>query len=188
MPSIKNMNPRNPPIPEVLDTASLRGLLFLGCFGTLIAAKCAASEALRMHYEFAVNTALFIWLPSLILGGLICLLYIAGPGSRFHPYWRSRHFLIPAGLIWMTASFSIVRQLPSVLVPASISILLAVAAFVLGHFYRSIPVKFLAAIWTFGALVSLLTPPTISFTLFAILLVAAGSIPAGVAYLRIRKA
>lgn len=182
------MNHQSPPIPDVLDVSSLRGLLFLGFFGTLITAKCSASEALRLHYDIAINSALFIWLPSLVLGGLVCLLYIAGPGSRFHPYWRSRHFLIPAALIWVTAAFSIVRQLPSVIVPGSLCILFAVGAFVLGHFYRSIPVKFLAAVWIFGAIICLFVPPVGSFSLFAILLVGAGALPTGYAYFQIGRA
>jgi len=59
------------PTPEFLDSGSLRGILFLLFFGSLIAAKCAVSEALRQHYGFDVNTALFIWLPSLIIGAFL---------------------------------------------------------------------------------------------------------------------
>lgn len=181
---IKTMSPPPPPIPEVLDTRSLRGLLFLGFFGALIAAKCSASEALRLHYGFAIDSALFIWLPSLVLGGAVCLLYIAGPGPGFHPYWKSKRFLLPATLIWLTVAFSIVRHLPSTLVPASLAVLLAAASFVLGHFLRSIPVKFLAAVWLLGAVACLLLPPTASYTLFAVLLLGAAAVPAGVGYFR----
>ncbi|MGE9291074.1 MAG: hypothetical protein ACQKBT_08795 [Puniceicoccales bacterium] len=188
MPSTKTMNPKNPPIPEVLDAPSLRGFLFLGFFGALIAAKCSASEALRLYYGFEVNTALYIWLPSLVLGGIVCLLYIVGPGSAFHPYWKSKQFLVPAALIWITVSFSIVRQLPSVVVPASLSILFAVVSLVLGRFYQSIPIQFLAAIWLLGALISFLAPPILTFSVFAVLLISAGSVPAGVGYLQLRRA
>ncbi len=179
------MNPPDPPIPEILDKGSLRGILFLLFFACLIAAKCAISEALRQNYGFDVNTALFIWLPSLVIGGAVCLLYITGPGSTFHPYWRSPNFLVPAALIWLTAAFSVVRNLPSLLVPASLAILAAAIAFVLGHFLRSIPVKFLAAFWLLGAVAILALPPTPSFTLFAILLVFCGAVPSAVGYYRI---
>jgi|GEM_PF-1323831 len=185
---ISKMNQKNLPTPKALDKDSLRGLLFLSFFGTLIAAKCSASEALRLYYEIDISSALFIWLPSLLIGGAVCLLYVAGPGSAFSAYWKSKQFLLPAGLIWLTIAFSIVRQLPSVIVPGSLSVLLAAASFVLGHFVESIPVKFLAAVWLFGAVVCFLFPPVGAYSLFAILLIAAGAIPAGIGTLRIGKA
>ncbi len=181
------MKHQNPRIPEVLDLPSLRGLLFLGFFATLITAKCSASEALRLHYDIDIDSALFIWLPSLVLGGLVCLLFLAGPGTGFHPYWRSRQFLLPAGLIWLTTAFSIVRHLPSVWVPASLCIILAAASFVLGRLYQSIPVKFLSVVWILGAGVCLVFPPVRSYTLFSILLVVAGAIPTGFASFRLSR-
>lgn len=173
----------NRPIPEVLDPPSLRGILFLSCIGSLIFAKCAASEALRLHYQFTINSGLFIWLPSLVLGGLICLLYIAGPGSVFHPYWRSKQFLLPAAMIWCTVAISIVQRLPSVIVPTLIALVLAAATFVLGHLYRSIPVKFLAAIWLFVGLVCLFSSNTRSYALLSAFLIVAAAIPSGIAYI-----
>lgn len=183
----KKMNPHDHPTPSFLDSRSLQGISFLLFFACLIAAKCALSEALRQHFGFEVNTALFIWLPSLVIGGAVCLLYITGPGSGFHPYWKSQQFLVPATLVWLAASFSIVRNLPSLLVPASLAIIAAALTFVLGHFLRSIPVKFLAAFWLLGAAVILALPPSASYTLFAILLVAFGATPSGIGYYRIRQ-
>ncbi|MEM0965076.1 MAG: hypothetical protein AAGJ81_02840 [Verrucomicrobiota bacterium] len=180
------MNRPNPLTLEPLDDASLRGLLFLSCFGCLIAAKCAISEALRLYYGFAINSALFIWLPSLVIGGAVCLLYIAGPGSSFHAYWKSKQFLIPAALIWLTIAFSVVRQVPSVLVPGVICLVAAAAAFVLGRIRNSIAVSFLAAFWAFGAALSFFYPPVGSYSIFAILLVLFGSIPCGIGYFHLK--
>ncbi len=187
MHSINPKSPMNRPIPEVLDHQSLKGILFLSFFGTLITAKCSASEAARLYYQFSIDSGIFIWLPSLILGGLVCLLYIAGPGSAFHPYWRSKQFLLPAAMIWVTVAFSIVLQLPSVVVPAMISGVLAMASFTLGHFYRLIPVKFLSAIWVFVALICLFSSNTKAYGLLAAFLVIAGAVPCGIAYLKMGK-
>ena len=181
------MNQRNLPIPEALTDESLRGFLFLGFFGALIAAKCAASEAFRIYYGIEINSALFIWLPSLVLGGAVCLLYIAGPGSGFHPYWRTWRFLVPAALIWLTIAFSVVRQVPSVLVPGTLSIFLAVLCFVLGTLYNSLVVKFLTALWLFAALVCFFTPGFLSYTIFAVSLVIFGATPTGIVFLQLRK-
>jgi hypothetical protein len=180
------MNPPNPRTPEPLDRESLRGILFLCFFGALIGAKCALSEALRLRLGFDVDSALFIWLPSLVIGGAVAILYLLAPGSPFHPYWRSRQFLLPAGLVWLTGSFSIVRNLPSPFVVVALSAICAVAAFVLGRFQDSTPVRFLAAVWFLGALAAAFLGPERSYFLFAFLLVAAGAIPSAVGYFRLR--
>jgi len=171
-----------PHTPDFFDTGSLRGILFLLFFASLIAAKCAVSEALRLYYGFDIDSALFIWLPSLVIGGAVCLLYITGPGSSFHPYWKSRQFIIPAALIWLTVAFSVVRNLPSTYVPASIALIAGALAFVLGQFLKSITVRFLTAFWILGAFVIIALPPTPSFAFFGILLILFGAVPSGIGY------
>jgi hypothetical protein len=105
----------------------------------------------------------------------------------FHPHWRTAHFLGPAFLIGLTVLFSIVRELPSVFVPVSLSVLLAVGIFVLGQLFQSLPVRFLSLVWLFAALVEVFYPAELSYGIFAGFLVLGGTVPAAVAYLRLRR-
>jgi len=177
---------RSAHIPEALDRASLRGFLFLGLFAGLILAKCAVSEALRLSYGIEIDSALYVWMPSLLILAVLCVLYIRAPWVGFHPYWQTVHFLAPAFLIGLTVLFSIVRELPSVLVPVSLSVLLAVGIFVLGQLFQSLPVRFLALVWLFAALVEAFYPAEWSYGIFAVLLVLGGTLPAAIGYVRLR--
>jgi len=182
---MKNQPPLS--ISRILDENSLRGLFFLILFASIVLAKCSVSESLRIQYAFEVNTALFIWTPSLIIGIIVSLLYIGGPGSPFSPYWKSFQFMFPALLIALATAFSIIRNLPSTIVPLLIALLAAGICLTLGKFLHSKVVSFLAVFWLFGGWVALFLPEPQSYALFAILLIAFGAVPSTVAYLRYKK-
>lgn len=181
---MKNQLPPN--INKILDEGSLRGLFFLMLFASIVLAKCALSESLRLRYAFEVNTALFIWLPSLLIGTIVSMLYIAGPGSPFSSYWKSSSFILPATLIALATSFSVIVNLPSTIVPLLLTLLAAGICLTLGKFLHSRPVGFLAAFWIFGGWVALFLPETRSYGLFALLLIFFGAVPSAIAYFRYR--
>jgi hypothetical protein len=167
----------------MLDEGSARGLFFLLCFGTLILAKCALAQHLHMRFGMEFDIKLFLWLPSLLVGGVVGLLYIAGPGSPFNGYWRERQFLIPLTLIWLSVLASVLLYLPSRWVVLALAGFFAANWLTVGAFFRLIPVTFLAVLWAFFSLLAAFPELSRLYLLFGLQLIVFGFLPSLALYI-----
>lgn len=156
-----------------------RAALAIFFFLTIILAKCAWVEVARYHFEIEVQTNLYVWLPSLLIGGLCVFLYSIGPNSPFRGLFSNvlASPLLVAG--WAAFVFVAVWYVPAAPVTGIIAFLVASAFLYLGRVLMLKSLFLLGVIWVVLTAILLMIDPLPAYALLGSGLLLAGALPTG---------